>query len=241
MREEIREEQRMPSEIERQSLANLSVIEHKKIQITDRDVEVLRFVNDFGFCEALQIKKRFTLKRTRVYQLMNRLVMGGLIKHRRLFYGRAGVYTVTPDGARYTRLAGLSNIPVSHYKHHLLVIDLYLALRERYPDAIWISERYLIRAKYQESLHQKRYRREHLADGHLILSEGKRIAIEVELTIKGKARLERILTNYSLQLAIKEIWYFCHQRTIPQLRLLTADRPFVKMYNIEEYIYAATQ
>lgn len=56
------------------------------MKLTDRDVDILRFINDFGFCEILQIEKRFGVKRPRSYQIMSRLVKAGLVKHDGLFF-----------------------------------------------------------------------------------------------------------------------------------------------------------
>lgn len=51
--------------------------------------------------------------------------------------------------------------------------------------------------------------RGHLADGVLLFPDGKQIAIEVELTMKGSWRLNKIISHYTVDHAFKEVWYFC--------------------------------
>lgn len=75
-----------------------------------------------------------------------------------------------------------------------MIVDVYVKLKEIYPQATWISERSLVHDKCADGLG----RRGHLSDGMLIFPDGKKIAIEVELTMKGKNRLERILKGYRI-------------------------------------------
>jgi len=65
------------------------------VRLTERDLEILRFINLFGFCEMPHLNHRFSLKRPRNYQVLNRLLTAKLIKHERVFYGRHGIYRLT--------------------------------------------------------------------------------------------------------------------------------------------------
>lgn len=79
---------------------------------------------------------------------MDRLVTAGLVKHERIFHGRHGVYRLSKKGAGYTDLPALARITLAHYNHSLAVLDVYLYLRKKHPEAEWLSERHLIQEKY---------------------------------------------------------------------------------------------
>jgi predicted DNA-binding transcriptional regulator AlpA len=44
------------------------------MQLTERDVEIMRFINEFGFCELPQLAKKCGLEKTWMYEIMGRLV-----------------------------------------------------------------------------------------------------------------------------------------------------------------------
>ena len=71
-------------------------------------------------------------------------------------------------GARFTDLPPLIRIPLDNYKHDLTLIEVYLKLRQQYPEAQWISERSLKRDKYCNGVGKTRY-----------LPDGKEVAIEM--------------------------------------------------------------
>lgn len=201
-----------------------------RIRITERDLEILNFINDFGFCEMPQLEQRFKLRKPKNYMLINRLIKVGLVKHERLFYGRHGVYRLTRKGARHTELPPLTKIVLGNYKHDLKLIEVYLKLRVLYPEAQWISERKLKREKYCDGVGK----RGHLPDGVLIFPDGKEVAVEVELTAKDKYRVERILKWYSSKLDIKEVWYYCLPSIVSYMQNKAARMTFVKVRSLEE-------
>src|SRR5579864_732677 len=115
------------------------------MQMTHRDVEILRFINDFGFCEMPQIQKRFELSKPRGYKVMQRLVQAGLVIHCKVFHDRHGIFYLNHKGASFTELPPLATIPVGIYDHQLTIIEAYFKLMEQYPGTQWISERRLKR------------------------------------------------------------------------------------------------
>ncbi len=204
----------------------------EKIQITEREKEILQFINAFGFCEIVHIIKQFSMKQSRCYQVMEKLKRGGLVKHERVFYGRHGIYWVTHKGASYTELPPLTTIPLAHYGHQLTIINLYMKLQNLYPEIRWISERQLIQEKFFDGVGK----RGHVADGILVYPDGKKIAIEVELTLKGKNRLQKILKGYVRQQELSEIWYYCAPELIAAIRELTTKMTYIKIHNLAEFL-----
>lgn len=202
-----------------------------KMRVTERDVEILAFINQFGFCEIVQIQKQFNLKKSRSYQVMKRLTAGGFLHHQRIFYGQHGVYYLTQQGACHTALPALQKVSYRHYHHHLKVIEVAMRLKAHYPEATWISERQLLMEKFKSG----RYKKEHLADGVLLFAEDEKMAIEVELSRKGQERLKHILKRYAGK-DYKEVWYYCHPDITAFLTTLTQKMSFIKIFNIEEFL-----
>jgi hypothetical protein len=203
----------------------------RNVQVTQRDIEILSFINQFGFCEIGHIQKQFHLKKRRSYQVIERLIQGGLLYHQHIFYGEHGVYYLTERGALHTSLPALSKLSYRHYHHHLKVIDVAMRLTRYYPESAWISERQLLIDKFKKGQRAKG----HVADGVLHLSEDKKIAIEVELSRKGQLRLERILKKYAAA-EFDEVWYYCSPVLFDGLERLTQTLSFIKIFNIEAFL-----
>lgn len=73
-------------------------------------------------------------------------------------------------------------------------------------------------------------RRAHLPDG--ILAGQRRIAIEVELNLKSRSRMQSIL--YDLSSAYQHTWYFAPERLLPTLTDLASEAPYA---NVAVYRY----
>lgn len=202
------------------------------VRLTDRDIDILRFVNEFGFCEMSQIEKRFGMKSSYSYRVIRRLVKIGFMNHQRLFHMRNGIYFLTTKGAECTDLPPIKKISLGQFEHQRAVTDVYIKLREKIPEALWISERQLKHDKFYEGVGKTG----HLSDGMLVFPDGKQIAIEVELSLKGKNRIERIFKGYGAQFSIKEAWYYCPEGLIKPLKKLAEKMPFIKIYNIAEFL-----
>lgn len=203
-----------------------------KMRITERDVEILRFINECGFCITPHLERRFGIKNWRVYQLMKRLVEAGFVYQIRPFNGQPNLYYLTKAGAEFTDLPALDKINVAIYEHQTTLTNVILTLRERYPHSTWISERRLKHDNFFAGIGV----RGHVADGLLQLDEKNQIALEVELTLKSKHRLERILKSYAIQMALKEVWYFCAPSVITTLTNLIVKKPYIKIYPLKEFL-----
>ncbi len=201
-------------------------------KITERDIHILHFVNQFGFCEPPHLIKKFPSTKRRLYKIMARLMEGGLVRHERIFYNRPGIYRLTKKGAGYTDLPAIKTIPLSYYHHEITLIDLCLTLKARYPTATLITERQLKHEKFMGGLGVKG----HVADGLLLFEDGKKIAIELELSLKGQLRVEKIFRAYSTQFDIEEVWYFCTREVKTALTDLVVKKPFIKLFLAEEWL-----
>lgn len=202
------------------------------MQITERDIHILTFINDFGYCGIGHLNQRFRLNKPRNYQIMKRLSKANLIKHERIFYQRPGIFRVTKKGAAYTSLPPLKKIILGNYEHDLKTITIALKLQSLYPEGVWLSERHLKCEKFRTGVGK----RGHIADGFLLLPDDKRVAIEVELTPKGKSRIERIIKQYGGSFGFFEVWYFCPEGMVASLQNMTVKKPFIKIFSITGFL-----
>lgn len=199
------------------------------MKLTERDIEIMKFINEFGFCEMPHIENRFDIKKPRSYQIIKRLIDAELINHRRVFYGRHGMLYLSRQGAAYSDLPSIKSTPKDIYIHQVLVLNIHLQLREEYPNAIWVSERRIIHDKFMKGISKDD---NHLPDGILILPDLKQIAIEVELSMKSKKRLEDILWDYKLHTYIKEAWYYCSPDVAGKVAKVAENMDWVKIYEL---------
>lgn len=202
------------------------------MQLTKRDKEILCFINESGICVMPQIQRQFNFKFPRNYQVMKRLIKGGYVSHNQIFRNQHGVYFVTSKGAEHTSLPALSTISLGGYKHQLLITDIRQKLCTQFTETTWISERYLKQQKFYYGIGKSG----HTADGMLIFPN-KKVAIEVELSMKGKHRLENIFNAYGGQLDIEEAWYFCADQLIHPLSALTKNKSYIKIHSLKEFLY----
>ncbi len=202
------------------------------MQLTDRDKAILCFINECGFCVMPQIQREFNLKFPRSYQVMKRLIEAGYVLHKEIFKHQHGIYHLTKKGAAQTSLPPVLQISLGGYQHQLLITDIRQHLCFKHSNTKWISERYLKQQKFYYGIGKAG----HIADGILVFSD-KKVAIEVELSMKGKRRIEKILSAYGGQLDITEAWYFCADHLISPMTALVKKKSYIKIHSIKEYIY----
>lgn len=108
-----------------------------------------------------------------------------------------------------------------------------MKLKLLHPEALWISERRLIRDKFEDG---RMGRYGHIADGLLLLPEGKNVAIEVELTMKGKCKLTDIFSDYQADYSINEVWYYCTSAIIDKVKIAAEIGFNIKVFPIESFL-----
>ncbi len=201
------------------------------IQLSEREMSILKFINEFGFCEVSHIMQRFNLGRSTCYEQMKVLRRFEMLNHAEVLPNYPGVYYLTVKAARLldTDLPYFSQVPRNAYVHHMAVLRTYLKVKTEYPACEWITERRLIRQKYEDMPGSK----EHLPDGIVILTDGSWIAIEVELTMKARQRLITILSDYAVDKSFSEVWYFCSPHIMAAITEAALSFPKIKTYLVE--------
>lgn len=128
-------------------------------------------------------------------------------------------------------LKALKYVSLGKYQHTKVIVDLSLKLTQMY-QVPFIPERELRLDMEYEPVGQ----RGHLADGMLEFDD-KRIAIEVELTTKGRHRLRKIITSYLTDFSIHEVWYFCGSKEVMNLVESQANGSrVVKVFLLKDWI-----
>lgn len=138
------------------------------------------------------------------------------------------------EGAKHTDLPALDKIYMGNYYHQLMVIEVYMKLIKLHPEAAWISERELIRDKFKKYKMQAG-QRGHMADGVLLFPDNRQIAIEVELTMKGSWRLEKIIKNLITDFDFKGAWYYCAPQIMRKMLKAAEDHDtYIKIFSLAE-------
>ena len=133
-----------------------------------------------------------------VQRMLARLREAGLVTTRRLLVGEPAWVIPTSAGLRACGSSfGVWQPRIGLLAHVAAVNDVRLHIQQRSPASEWVSERVFAR---------ERSSGEHLPDA-LVLTDGRRVAIEVELTVKSRRRLTGILDELAGR--FDAVVYFC--------------------------------
>lgn len=173
--------------------------------LTDRDTEIMRFIHRFGYLSTRHIVVAFKMHPKAVYRRLAQMTKAGYLRRVRPLAEESGVYLLTERGIEACGTErGRVRIRLHTLKHDLLVVDIALALAAR--GSRWITEREL-RAGVGGI--GRPGPRAHVPDGVLIHPGGAWIAVEVEISSKPKARLERLLRGYVRRPEFNQVLYIC--------------------------------
>ncbi len=141
-----------------------------------------------------------------VQRVLARLRDAGLVSVHRVLVGEPAWVTPTRAGLR----ACGSRYKVWQPKlgvllHTAAVNDVRLHIQARSPGSEWVSERALARDRGEG---------QHLPDG-VVITDGRRVAVEVELTVKSERRVQAILDELAGRFDM--VLYYCPPATHRQL------------------------
>jgi hypothetical protein len=192
------------------------------MRITDRDRATLEFVSEHRLVLAGHIQALLAVSAGVAYARLRALTVAGLLVSDRIFHERPGCYRITGKGLG---LVG-SDLPrptidLRCYDHDVGVAWLWLAARHgAFGDLRQVlSER---RLRSHDAGHDGRANplgvrlgglgpggaeRLHYPDLMLTDTGGRRIALELELSGKGKTRLEGILAGYGADARVDAVVY----------------------------------
>jgi hypothetical protein len=163
-----------------------------------RDIDTLVWLGEQYGARVDQLEILLDCGPRTVQRVIGRLRDAGLVTTRRLLVGEPTWAIPTSSGLRAAGHAfGAWQPRIGLLAHVTAVNDVRLHVQARSPKSEWVCERLLAR---------ERESREHLADA-LVLLDGQRVAIEVELTVKSRRRVTAILDELSTR--FDTVLYFC--------------------------------
>jgi hypothetical protein len=192
---------------------------------------------------AAQVAERFGLGRAVSYARLNGLVRLGLLEHARIFHATPGVYLTTRTGLAYVDLAlPPARVDLRTYDHDLELSALVIELEREFGAERIATEREmraadtpvggapaerprfavpLTGARGQMQLTPVGHARLHFPDCAVSLRDRetgpKVLAVELERTAKGRARLHRILSGYVAARHTEAVRYYATTRRVRDL------------------------
>jgi DNA-binding transcriptional ArsR family regulator len=163
-----------------------------------RDLELVGWLGEQYGARTDQLEVLLSCGPRTVQRVLSRLRGAGLVTTRRLLVGEPAWVIPTSTGLRAAGTGfGVWQPRLGLLAHTAAVNDVRLHIQSRSPESEWIPERLLAR---------ERQAGEHLPDG-VVLVDGQRVAIEVELTVKSQRRVTAILDE--LIGRFDTVLYFC--------------------------------
>lgn len=215
-------------------------------RVTSRDGEIVRWIGRLRMVTATQVSERFDVGRAVGYARLSGLVKLGLLEHVRIFHSAPGVYTATRAGLATVDL-GLppARVDVRTYEHDVDLSSLVIALEHEFRVDRVTTEREmraadtplgaapaerpryavsLARANGQMPLTPAGHPRLHFPDCAVRSADGHQciLAIELERTAKGRARLNGILSAYVAARHIDRVRYYATNERVQKLVEVTA-------------------
>ena len=201
----------------------------RRSHVTERDRELLGFIAAHRFVFAAHAKVFLDASPSVTFARLRALEQHGLVLHDRLLHEYPRHYQATRAGHS---LAG-SNLPpcrvdAREFKHDVGVAWLWLATRGQ----AFGEARKVIAERELRSSDAKRARGEdplavrlgghgpggrdlfHYPDLLLLGPDGRRTALELELTTKSRTRLEKILTGYAIDARYDRVLYLVESDAI---------------------------
>ena len=199
------------------------------VRLTERDIELLSFLAEHRLALPTHAAVLLGTSTAAATTRLNRLAEGGLVNRRDPFPGEPRWYQMTGKG-----LAHIGNplptpgVNLSEYKHDVGVAWLWLAARGGTFGAL--AE--VVGARRLRSLDGSRERgaepagvrlggfgphgreRLHYPDLVLRTADGRRVALELELTPKSRTRLEKILAGYAADPRFAGVVYLVESRAV---------------------------
>jgi DNA-binding transcriptional ArsR family regulator len=171
------------------------------VQLTDRDIEILRWLARFRGVTAAQVGRRFEMGYSRVSRRLNQLGAGGYVALERVLHRRPGLYIVTEEG----QVVGGADLPVATvalgtYEHDVALADV--AIGAELAGERVVTQRQMQALEVGVGARDPIYAVEfaagerHFPDLMLERADG-RWALEVEVTDARSELLETILRAYA--------------------------------------------
>ncbi len=209
------------------------------VLITERDRRLLAFLACHSRAHAGHVAVLLSVTEQRAARILRRLASGGYVEREQIYAQPPPCYRIRPRGIA---VSGIDLPPpgggVSSYEHDVGLAWLWLLAR----DGGFGAPREILAERQLRSHDESPARSEpplavrlggvgrggrerlHYPDLLVVREDGRRVAVELELTSKGRHRLERILAGYGADPRIDAVLYLAANRTIGNAVLAAAGR-----------------
>lgn len=192
-----------------------------------RDLAVLRWVCEQCAARRDHVRALIGLSEAMARESVARLVKAGLLRSERYIVRESAWLLPTRAGLNAWGGGGRVLTPtLGQLAHFAAINDVRLHVQRRRPDAEWIPERRLRRERGEAG----RGQHSHIPDG-VVLLDGHRVAIEVELNHKSRKATEAVLQGHARE--YDAALYFCARDAYGQLRRLEQSGRFPKFTTSE--------
>ena len=200
----------------------------------DRDIDILRWINGFGFASAEHIRQFMEVGKTAAYVRIKKLVEGDYLTRDRILHGQARIHKVTRKSVNATgdNVLPLKYVNLGTFRHDYKLIDLALML-EAQTGGKFIPERCIRHDEGLSGVGQLG----HIPDGYLFIGDDKPIAVELELSVKSRVRIQEIVNDYGGDLSVKEVWYYTDNRSVKHaIEKASGGYSFIKVRFLPERV-----
>jgi hypothetical protein len=187
------------------------------VRLSERDGQLLRVIGEQYAITVDQLARLIGRSHRTGRWLRDRWRTAGWVESRQLTAHGASFVWLTGTGTRVAGSPYRTWRPNAALAAHIEAVTEVRLLSERLAAGEWVCERSLARgprARFHE--------RPHVPDA-ILERAGERIAVEVELTLKSRARLEAVLLELG---DYDRVLYFATRALVPRLRELAAELPW---------------
>lgn len=199
------------------------------MRLTDRDQELLAYVAEHRLVMAAHVQELLGVSAPAAYARLRSLSSAGMLSQRTVFHNQPGCYQITRKGLAVSgSQLPAPQLDLNCYEHDVGVAWLWLAARNGTfgPQREVISERRLRSHDASPDGRREPYAvrlggvgpggrpRLHYPDLLLVDPGGHRVAIELELTPKGRTRREKILAGYGADRDIAAVLYLTDRPSV---------------------------
>ena len=200
------------------------------MKFTERDRRLLLWINGHGFVSVSQVAEWMGVSDPFAYSRVKKLLNGGYLKRDRVLHNSKRIHSLTLKGkaACGDDLPILNRVNLGTFIHDMKLVDLSLKLEKDF-DGEFVPERRIKQLKGLSGVGKKG----HSPDGILELTD-KKIAVELELSVKSRSRLKEIMNEYARNLELNEIWYFTDSVSVRNAISRAAEQSGVYNLKIED-------
>ena len=199
------------------------------MNITNRDMKMLKLVYRFKFCLGRHVKVLCDFTGARATdRRLKALVEAGYLNRKKYLYGVPYLYTLTHKGRILIGANKRENkIRLEQIAHDISVLDAFIFLKEIYQ--LKLSD-----IESERELHIKDGfgTRKHQPD-FIFVHEGKTCAVEVELSPKSKANFEKNVQDNYLAYD-KQIWITDDKKVLAMLQSLFLSYTNIEILSLED-------